>query len=190
MTLRAAFGFTLAIAILLIHPTQNASAENGGGSQYSIGVVNIKAIFDAYQKQKDEYKKLEEARDEAQEPINKLTEQINADRDRYDAEKDTLSPEDLRDLEETIQSALTKYKAEYDRAQEDINRQENKVMRKIFEDIFIAIQEVGLKYNYHLIFDSGEANRANLPSRTGALLYHSTTLNMTQRVIDHLNSEK
>ena len=90
----------------------------------------------------------------------------------------------------TLTSWITRYKAEFKRAQEDIDRQEKKLLRDLLEDIHLAIQEIGLKNDYHLIFESGANNASNLAGRTGGLLYSSTTLNMTQRVIDHLNEKK
>lgn len=97
--------------------------------------------------------------------------------------------EERRELEETIETAVSRYRKLFELAQEDIDRQEKKLLREVFDEIDVAIQEVGAKQNYHLIFESGEGNPTSLPGRTGSLLYHSTTLNMTQRVIDHLNGE-
>ena len=176
---------TVALAV-----TPTTTAENGTSVAPKIGVVDTKEVFDNYEKQKVEYEKLHKAKDEAQKPIDELSEQITKDRERYVAEADKMDDDVRRDLEEKIQAAETRYKAEYDRAQEDINRQENKLLRGVLEDIHLAIQEVGAKYNYHLIFESAPDNASSLARRTGGLLYSSTTVNMTQRVIDHLNEQQ
>ena len=165
-------------------------AENGTSGEYKIGVVDSKEVFDNYEKQKEEYEKLRLARDEAQRPIDDLSEQITKDKEFYDAEADTMDEAVRRVLEEKIEAAVTQYRAEFKRAQEDIDRQEKKLLRDILEDIHLAIQEVGLKHDYHLIFESGQNNASSLAGRTGGLLYSSTTLNMTQRVIDHLNEQQ
>lgn len=175
---------TVALAV-----TPTAIAENGTSVAPKIGVVDTKEVFDNYDKQKVEYEALHKKRDEAQKPIDELSEQITKDRERYAAEADKMDDDVRRALEEKIQAAETRYKAEYDRAQEDINRQENKLLRGVLEDIHLAIQEVGAKYNYHLIFESAPDNASSLARRTGGLLYSSTTVNMTQRVIDHLNEQ-
>ncbi len=164
-----------------------AVAENGDGD-YRIGVVNIKNVFDNYEKQIEEYEKLRKKRDQLQAPIDALSEQITKDKERYDEQKDAMSPEERRALEEKIEAAVTEYRTEFKRAQEDIDQQEKRLMRDLFEDIYLAIQEVGAKYNYHLIFESG-GDAPSVAGRPGGLLYHSTTLNMTQRVIEHLNTK-
>lgn len=177
------------VTTMLIAAPAIVYAENGTAPQYKIGVVDSKLVFDNYRKQEVEYAKLRESRDKMQQPIDELSEQITKDKEYYDAEADTMSLEDRRDLEEKIESALTKYKAEFERAQQDIDRQEKKLLRDILEDIQRAIQEVGANFNYHLIFENGQSSRSNPVARPGGLLYSSTTLNMTQRVIDHLNEQ-
>ena len=47
-------------------------------------------------------------------------------------------------------------------------------------DLVKAIEEVGAEGNYHLILE------ADPETRTG-VMYHSPTLNMTQKVVDRLN---
>jgi len=174
--------------VLLLTIPLTAAAENG--TAYKIGVVNSKEIFDNYNKQTEEYAKLRVKRDAAQEPIDLLSEQITKDKEHYDTNADTMPEDEKRVLEEKIESAVTRYKAEFERAQQDIDRLEKKLLREILEDIQIAIQEVGAKYDYHLIFENGQENISNLAGRAGGLLYSSTTLNMTQRVIDHLNEQQ
>ncbi len=180
--------FLAATVALAVSPT--ITAENGTRSEYKIGVVDTKEVFDNYEKQKVEYEKLRKARDEAQKPIDELSDQITLDRERHEAEADKMDDDERRALEEKIEAAVTRYRAEFERAQEDINRQENKLLRDVLEDIHLAIQQVGAKYNYHLIFESAPDNASSLAARTGGLLYSSTTVNMTQRVIDHLNEQQ
>lgn len=177
----------LAVLLVLAGATFADTAE-GQAADFRIGVVNLKEVFDNYQKQKDLYDNLRASRDTMQKPIDELSATINKDKERYEKEKDTLEAGERRALEEKIEANFTKYRAEYDRAQQDIDRQEKKLIRDVFEEIYMAVQEVGAQGNYHLIFESGEA-APPVPGRTGGLLYHSTTLNMTQRVIEHLNGK-
>jgi len=180
---------SLLIALSLVL-SPGVSAENGTTGEYKIGVVDTREVFDNFDKQKVEYDKLRAAVKKAQDPIDALSVQITEDRARYNAEKDTMLEEDRKALEEVIESAVTRYRAEFKRAQEDVDRQEKKLLRNLLEEIQVAIQEVGLKEDYHLIFESGQNNASGIAGRTGGLLYSSTTLNMTQRVIDHLNEQK
>jgi len=90
-------------------------------------------------------------------------------------------------LADRLESMLSEYELQFKRAQEEIDRREKRLIREVFEDINTAVQEVGAKYNYHLVFEGSEGAAA-APGRTGGLLYFSTTLNMTHRVIEHLNT--
>jgi Skp family chaperone for outer membrane proteins len=168
-------------------PAQSDSPEGTPGG-YRIGVVNVKQVFDNYQKQKDLYEELRKTRDEMQAPITALSEEITKDQDRYKQKQDSMSEAERKVLEEKIEANVTKYRAEFDRAQQDINRQEKKLNEQVFQEIYLAIGEVGAQGNYHLVFESGET-AAPIPARSGGLLYHSTTLNMTQKVIEHLNAK-
>ena len=175
------------VAALVLCVSPGVGADNGLTHDFKIGVVNTKEVFDNYERQKKDYEKLREALEEAQKPIAELSEQITRDKERYDAETDSMEEDEQRELEEKIQAAVTRWKAEFDRAQEDIDRQEKKLLRNVLEDIHLAIQEVGAQYNYHLIFEAGPGDASSLAARTGGLLYSSSTLNMTQLVIDYLN---
>lgn len=176
--------FLAACAALLMATPALAQDAN----QYKIGVVDLKQVFDNYKKQIDEYARLRTERDTMQKPIDDLSKSITTDKEKYDKEKDKMDADAKRALEEKIEAAVTRYKAEFERAQQDIDRKEKKLMRDIFEEIYMAIQEVGAQGNYHLIFESGDSGSV-MPGRPGGLLYSSTTLNMTQKVIDHLNGK-
>lgn len=179
--------FVIALLLATAGTAQADTPESAPGA-YRIGVVNVKEVFDNYQKQKDLYEELRTTRDELQKPITALSDQITKDQERYKNEKDTLGEADRKLLEEKIEAAVTKYRAEFERSQQDINRQEKKLNEDVLNEIYLAIQEVGAQGNYHLVFESGET-AAPIPARAGGLLYHSTTLNMTQRVIEHLNGK-
>lgn len=161
----------------------DAIAENGTPQgAYKIGVVDIKAVFDAYEKQKDEYAALEEERASRQAEIDKLSDKITKAKEQYDKRKDSMSDAEREALEEQIESDYAKYQADFQRLQGEIDRKEKKLLEDLFEDIRAAVQEVGAQGNYHLILEGGESGRTNV-------LYSSTTLNITGRVIEHVNSK-
>jgi outer membrane protein len=152
-------------------------------AQYKIGVVNLKKVFDDYDKQKELYAQLSEDRDEAQKPIDELSAIIEADRERYKKNEETMTNEEKRELEDKVESNYSRYKSEFQRLQEDIDRKEKKILEDLFQDIQKAVEEVGARENYHLILEGDSQGR-----RTG-VLYFSTTLNMTQKVVEYLNSK-
>jgi len=177
-----------AVAVLvagMIIPMRESAAQNGNvpaGGQYRIGVVNIQNVFEAYDRQKAEYESLETERDSRQKEIDKLSEKITKAKERYDNEKDTMSAEQREALEDAIQKDYDLYQAEFTRLQKEIDRREKKILEDLFDDIRQAVREVGHQNNYHLILEGGETGASGV-------LYFSTTLNMTQKVIDYLNAQ-
>ena len=170
----------VAVCVAVLGVSNLVIAQESG--QYKIGVVNLKTVFDNYDNQKASYDQLKKDRDAAQVPIDELSAQIEADRKIYEDTASDMSDEDRRALEEKIETAYGKYKAEFQRLQEDIDRKEKKILEALFEEIQQAVEDVGAQNNYHLVFEGGKSTRSGL-------LYYSTTLNMTQKVIDHLNSK-
>lgn len=154
-----------------------AQAQDG---QYKIGVVNLKVVFDEFDKQKSKYDELKSERDTLQKPIDELSARITADKAKFEDESSKLSADEKKALQDKIEADFSKYKAAVQQSQEEIDRKEKRIFEEIITDIQIAVEEVGAKENYHLVFDGGK-------NRNNNLLYYSTTLNMTQKVIDHLN---
>lgn len=151
-------------------------------SQFKIGVVDLKIVFDNYGEQKKRYEELSTERDKLQKPITELSDQITKDKERYEEESPGMSEADRKTMQDRIQSDFSRYKAEVQQSQEEIDRREKRIFEDLIVNIQKAVEEVGSIENYHLVFD-GSKNRNN------NLLYYSTTLNMTQKVIDHLNAE-
>lgn len=173
-------GLTL-LAFPWTSDAQQAEAKVASG-QYKIGVVNVKEVFDSYEKQKNEYRKLEGAKEERQRELDRLFEKIEAAQKRHTEEKDTLSEADLEALEERILSDASLHRAEFKRLQDEIDRKEKKLLESLFQEIDQAISEVGAQGNYHLVLEAGRTGRSGV-------LYFSTPLNMTQQIIDYLNTK-
>ncbi len=170
-----------AVLVALSVGTGYGQDEPAGGA-YKIGVVNLKEVFDSYEKQKAEYKTLETEKDTRQKDIDVLSAKIEKAKGDYDKRKETMPEDERTKLEEQIEADYGVYQADFKRLQQEIDRKERRLIEELFEDIRKAVSEVGAQGNYHLIFDSGESGRSS------SVLYYSTTLNMTQRVIDHLNA--
>jgi outer membrane protein len=171
---------TILAVVLCVGLSFSAHAQST--AQHKIGVVNLKDVFDNYDKQKESYENLKVERDKAQKPIDELSAKITADKQRYESEASTMPEEERRKLKEKIESDFSMYQAEFQRLQKDIDRKEKNMLEGLFDNIQKAIEEVGAQENYHMIFEGGKNTR-------NGLLYYSTTLNMTQKVIDHLNAK-
>ena len=172
----------LALGVLAIAAGKSEPAKAAAGD-YKIGVVNIKEVFDAYEKQEDEYAELERERDERQKVIDQISTKIEASQKRHTELKAAPSPsaDEILALEEEIASDFGRYQAEFKRLQDEIDRREKKLLESLFNEIHEAVGEVGVQSNYHLILEGGRTGRSGV-------LYSSTTLNMTRQIIDSLNA--
>ena len=159
-----------------------AHAQESANTQFKIGVVNIRDVFDNYAKQKKLFEELEAERNELQKPIDALSVTIEADKKRYDSESKTMEESARIALKEKVETDYSEYQIKVKQSQEKIDRHKKSIITEIIGDIQRSVEEVGAQENYHLIFD-GTKNTTN------SLLYFSTTLNMTQKVIDHLNAK-
>jgi len=171
--------FTLVAVIAAASLPSNSPAQN---AQFKIGVVNLEIIFDQYQKQKEQYEILKVEVEKLQGPIDELSEKITKDKECFEDETSGMTDDERNKLQDDIEADFSKYKAAIQQSQEEIDRREKRIFEEIIGDIQTAVEEVGVRENYHLIFDGGKTRNNNL-------LYFSTTLNMTQKIIDHLNSE-
>lgn len=174
--IRTFIALTLAVLPFTPHTAYAQDVE------FKIGVVNLKQVFDGYDRQKTLYEELKAQRDELQVPIDALSKKIEADKARYQSESTTLSEDERTTLEETIATDFSEYELKIKQSQEKIDRREKSIFKEIIIEIQKSVEEVGAQENYHLIFDGGK-------SRTNSLLYYSTTMNMTQKVIENLNNQ-
>jgi Skp family chaperone for outer membrane proteins len=165
--------------VTLIAVPYSAHAQD---TQYKIGVVDLKKVFDGYEKQAKLYEDLKVERDTLQKPIDALSKSIEVDREKYEKEGKDMPEADRIALKEKIETNFSEYQLKLKQSQEKIDRKEKSIFEEIIMEIQKSVEEVGAKENYHLIFDGAKG-------RNNSLLYSSTTLNMTQKVIDHLNSK-
>lgn len=161
---------------------QDRSDEPALG-QYKIGIVDRKAVYDAYEKRKDEFEELEAEKNRLQEDLDGMLEEIGTLRQQFENGEGTMAEEERSRLSETINSQIDRFTTERERSQRQIDRKGAKLITSLKEEIDLAAQEIGVKGNYHLILDSGQDPK--LQGRD--VVYYSSTLNMTQKVIDLLN---
>ncbi len=162
---------------------QNADKNAAGdkNASYKIGVVDRNKVLKAYKKVETEYKKLEAQVTQQQQGIDELSKKIESAKAAYDKDKEKLSPEQRTEREAAIQSDYRKYQAELQTKQADIDSQERLLMKRVTDEIDAAVTEVGNKEGYYLILDGNP--------RSGGAIFYSPTIDMSQKVIDLLNSK-
>lgn len=177
----AAVAWVICLATLEVNAQADSGADSAASRAYKIGIVDVNEVFNKYQKQIDERAKLVEEKEGQQAKLDLLDEKILAAQNTLKEKGAAMSAEDVASLRESIDADINARTTEYTRAQRDIERKENKISLAILTDIRKAVKEIGSKENYHLVLEVGLAGRTDV-------LYFSTRLNMTQKVLDYLSS--
>ncbi len=158
-----------------------APSASGSGVQYRIGVVNRKQVLDKYNKVKDEYKKLQAKVDGEQGDIDKLSKKIEGMKTDYDAQKGTMTPEQRATKEADVQKEYGEYKSLLDKKQREIDADEQLLMRTVLSEIDQVVSKIATDQGFHLVLEGS--------GRSGVIFY-SPTIDITQRVVDALNSKQ
>ena len=153
---------------------------SGANDEYKIGIVDLQRVVDEYGKHKTEAAKLKTELDAAQAKIDDREAALKKAKEDYDKVRDTMAEDARAKKESELQNQLLELQSEAKKAEADLQMKQGRLRKTVLEDLVKAINEIGAAEDYHLILE------ADPESRTG-VMYHSATLDMTQKVIDRLN---
>lgn len=170
-------GVCLAFSMTWANSLVRAQESTGA---YKIGVVDVRQVFQSYNRREAQFRELLEKRDAAEAQIVALAEKINSKRRTYEDQKLVASPQTLADLEMQILTDISNLEAERTRLQAEVSLIEDQKLKALNDEIRLAIAEIGQAQGYHLILESGAQTG-------GPVLYSATPLNLTPAVIDRLN---
>ena len=164
-------------------PLGAAYAQDAAG--FKIGVVDFRQALRDYKKRQDAYAKLEGEMKALQTKLDGAAAEVEKMKKDYEDRAAKMSDDERRSLEESIETKAADFKNQMQKDQRAIDRKEHEVLQDVITDIRGVIQEIGLSENYHLILDSNSPN----PPR-GGVLFFSSTIDITPKVIDRLNKAK
>ena len=157
-----------------------APSASGSGIQYRIGVVNRKQVLDKYNKVKDEYKKLQAKVDDEQKAITELSDKIEGMKKEYDDQKGSMTPEQRATKEADVQKEYGEYKSLLDKKQRVIDADEQLLMRTVLSEIDQVVSKIATEQGFHLVLEGSGRS----------VIFYSPTIDITQRVVDALNSKQ
>lgn len=173
----------LAAGLAVAFYVYDGEAQDVSAGGYKIGVVDMKVVVDTYGKRTPEYQTLEKETAEKQAQLDKELEAIEAERAKYQENAQSMGEDERIKLEDAINARYVKYQADLKTAQDSIDRKERRIINDVFKNIRLAIAEISVQENYHLVLQMGEEGPT-------AVLYASNAMNITQKVIDYLNASK
>ncbi len=177
------FAAVAALSVLALPAAaQDKAAPASGAGEYKIAVVDMGILLSDYKKRKVLYDQLQKEVDEKQKELDAMEAAINKDKTSYEAQRDGMSEDARIDMRTKIETAITNYRAAMQTRQRMIDNNEERVMKELVGDIQKTIAQVGASEKYHLILNS-----AGEGGPRAALLYHSTTVDITSKVLALLN---
>lgn len=152
------------------------AAPKAPPGQYKIGVVDRAKAVLGYKKAAAQFEQIKNERDEYQKVIDKVSERIQKAKDDYEATRKDMTPTQQAQKEAEIQKEFGQYQRDLDEKQQEIDSKMMLLRKEVDEKFSAAINKVGAEGGYHIIFG------------TRSVLYFSSTIDMTQKIIDMLNS--
>ncbi|NLN92621.1 MAG: OmpH family outer membrane protein [Candidatus Hydrogenedens sp.] len=181
---RAGF-FSVAMALMLVASgvfVSVASAQAGGDGGYKIGVVDMSTLVNESNKRKAKYDELQQEVDRLQVEIDAMSKRIEKAKDDFEAQRATMDDDERFDKKTQIEADFAQYRNELDRRQRLIDTQEERVLKEVVDDIERVITKVAEDEGYHLILNASKGARPTV-------LYHSTTIDLTSRVLQIINQK-
>lgn len=170
----------LTLAMILGLSAFPAVAQEEAGA-LKIRVVDVQKVMDNYDKHEKKVAQMEKDTEEKQAELEKRETQLKADLEAFEEERESLSPADREQRMSELKRRDTLLRSDVNDASELYKRRWARVRQELLKDVILAISQVGAETNCHLILHYDE-------ERTTSVLYYSTPLDITQRVIERVNA--
>lgn len=169
---------TPVLALSFQAAAQNTDATDG----YKIGIVDRKEVFDNYERKKEAFKSIEADVAQVQADIDEATQRILAKKESFDAQKDSMSQEELLQMEREIRRDVEEQQLKLKRHQEEIDTRQALLIKELKDEINATIAEVGVEKNYHIIFEGDKRSKTSV-------IYYSSRMDITSEIITRLNGK-
>ncbi|MDZ4861659.1 MAG: OmpH family outer membrane protein [Candidatus Hydrogenedentes bacterium] len=159
---------------------QGVSAQDDSGP-VRIGVVNRKTVFDDYSARKAEWGALEDEKTKLQTDIDKLRESVNTAANKL-REDTTMTAEQRQEVADKLDSDRRTYEDRWRRAQGDIDSKADKFFDRILGNIDQGVRDVGALESFTIVLEAD-------PKAGSPVLYFDPSLDLTAKVVTHLNAK-
>jgi outer membrane protein len=173
------------VALLLLTGTlasRPAMAQEASGAQLRIAVVNLQDVIEQSEARKAKYAELEKLRATLQTDLDALAAKIEKAQKDFEASATKLGEDERIERKTQIETDITNWKAEMEKRQRQVDTEEKKIMKEVFDKVDATIKAIAEKENYHLVLRAGA-----LPS--GSVLYYSPTVDITSKVLGEINKK-
>jgi len=183
MTVRVStfvFAGICAIGLVVSNVCLTYAQGQGAPTNYKIGIVDVQKVMDNYNKRTVEVQKLESEVNKKKTEIEKLRETFQNELKQFQEDRGTMTDDERAEREADLDNRALAVESAVRQAEASIDRQQRRLKAALIKDIVEAVNAVGAEENYHLILESD-------PEKRTGVLFYTTTIDMTSKVIDRLN---
>jgi len=169
------------ISSLLAFGGALVSARAVRAEDFKLATVDLQRALnecDAGKKAKEDFKSQV---DKLQADLNKQKTDIEKIKDEVEKKGMVLKEEERKNIERDYQRRLRDFQRTYKDSQAELQQRDNELTSEILRDLQEVIAEYGAKQNYTLVLEA---------SNTGAVLYNSRAIDITDAVIQEYNSKR
>lgn len=142
-----------------------------------IGYVDIKKVFENYEKAKKVQESFRKEVDEEQKNMDKLQEEIKKLQEEYEKKKDMLKPEERTKRENEIKNKIQEFSKRWTETKRKLDEKGNALEEQLFNEIKSVISEYAKKNGYLVVIDSR------------LILYGENSVDITDEIIKILNKK-
>lgn len=162
-------------------------------SQLKIGVVNINQALDKYEKRKELEKQFMALTAETEQQLRHKQAEIKSLREEIQLLD--MGSESRRKNEEMFEKKMMYLQLEEKMAETKLGRKEREFFEELYRDVRIEVDNIGKKENFDLVLKkedlelkSADIMELRLKIGISTVLYYSDALDITEKVIEALNS--
>ena len=185
--------FLVLLASVLFSSISFAKEAPRKASRLKIGVVNINQVLNKYEKRKELEKQFMSLQTEAEQRLRQKQTEIKSLQEEIQLLD--MGSESRRKNEEMFEKKMMYLQLEEKMAETKLNRKQKELFEELYQDIRNEIDILGKRGNFGLILkkedlDLKSSDLVELRLKIGisTVLYYSDALDVTDRVIEGLNS--
>jgi len=157
------------------------TATAARADELKLGTVDLQRALnecDAGKKAKENFKGQV---DKLQADLNKQKTEIEKIKDEVEKKGMVLKEDERKNIERDYQKRLRDFQRTYKDSQAELQQRDNELTSEILKDLQEVISEFGARQGYTLILEG---------SNTGAVLFNSRTVDITEQIIQEYNAKK
>ena len=166
-------------ALLLTAPL--LAAPPARAEEMKIATVDLQRALNECDSGKTAKENFKSQVDKLQADLNKQKSEIEKIKDEVEKKGMVLKDEERKNIERDYQKRLRDFQRTYKDSQAELQQRDNELTSEILRDLQEVIAEYGAKQNYTLVLEA---------SNTGAVLYNSRAIDITDQVIQEYNAKR